>query len=103
MALATCLAIGGPSPLPVLAAAAIPVGLTCGLFVIAFWFHLFSARLAAPVALGLVFCAEPVTSIAAAALVLGERPTLAQLLGGALVLAAILLSVAAEGLKPRLA
>jgi drug/metabolite transporter (DMT)-like permease len=103
VAFAICRSLGGPVSMPSLAAAALPVGLTCGLFAIAFAFHLFSARLAPPAALGLVFCAEPVTSIAVATVVLGETLARNQLLGGGLVLAAILASLALESRKTRLA
>jgi drug/metabolite transporter (DMT)-like permease len=103
IALATCLATGGPVPLSTLALAALPVALTCGLFVVAFSFHLFSARLAPPAALGLIFCAEPVTSIALASLVLDETLSLAQLAGGALVLLAILAAMRLESRRPRMA
>src|SRR3954454_7553034 len=49
VALAACLATGGPvAPSALLGNAMLPVAATCGLFVIAFAFHLYSARLAPP-------------------------------------------------------
>jgi drug/metabolite transporter (DMT)-like permease len=103
VALAICTMAGGPVGPATLASAAFPVLMTCGLFVAAFGLHLVSARLAAPAALGLVFCAEPVTSVALASLVLGEALTAGQAVGGALVLGAVLAAIAAESRRPALA
>ena len=47
------------------------------------------------------FCAEPVVAALASAAMLGERLTALQLLGCALVLAAILTNVAAEQRRAR--
>lgn len=99
VALATCLLMGGPVPPAALAAALVPVGATCLLFVFAFSLHLASARLAPPAALGLIFCAEPVTSILVASHILDEHLTQAQLVGGSLVLVAILAGVLLESRK----
>ena len=100
VALGACLLTGGPVPPAALLVAIVPVGLTCLLFIFAFSLHLASARLAPPAALGLIFCAEPVTSIMVATHVLDEQLTTAQVSGGSLVLIAILAGVLLEGRKP---
>jgi inner membrane transporter RhtA len=99
VALVTCLFIGGPVGPGSLVLAAWPVGMTCGLFVVAFVLHLLAARAAPPAVIGLIYCAEPVTSIALASVVLDERLTLAQLGGGSMVLAAVIAAVLFEGRK----
>lgn len=96
VALAACLVSGTLASPAVLFAAALPVGLHIGLFVLAFGVHLTAARLTPPAALGLVFCAEPVASILLATQVLEERLTPEQLSGGSLVLIAVAASVLVE-------
>lgn len=103
IALATALATGGPVAPSGLAVAAVPVALTCGLFMLAFGLHMSSARLAPPAVLGLIFCAEPITSIAVAALVLDERLTPGQIAGGLLVLVAVVAAIGLESRRPRTA
>lgn len=96
IALAACLASGRLASPAVLFAAAVPVGLHIGLFVLAFAVHLTAARLTPPAALGLVFCAEPVASILLATQVLDEHLTPEQVSGGTLVLIAVVASVLME-------
>ncbi|MEW9309371.1 DMT family transporter [Labrys neptuniae] len=96
VALAACVASGSLVSPSVLVAAAGPVGLHIGLFVLAFVVHLTAARLTPPAALGLVFCAEPVASILLATQVLDEHLTPQQVSGGTLVLIAVAASVLME-------
>jgi drug/metabolite transporter (DMT)-like permease len=100
VAATTVFAIGGPAPLATLAAAWWPVFMTCALFVVAFVLHLKAARAAPPAVIGLVYCAEPVTSIIVAAFLLNETLALSQLLGGGLVLLAVIAAVLVERAKP---
>ncbi|WP_448950408.1 DMT family transporter [Labrys neptuniae] len=96
IALLACLATGGLASPAVLLAAALPVGLHIGFFILAFGLHLTAARLTPPAALGLVFCAEPVASILLATAVLDESLTSGQISGGSLVLIAVVASVLVE-------
>jgi drug/metabolite transporter (DMT)-like permease len=96
IAMATVYAAGGPASLATLQGAAVPVLITAGLFLIAFMLHLFAARAAPPAVIGLVYCAEPVTSILLASVVLDEALTLLQLGGGLLVFAAVIAAILVE-------
>ncbi|MFL5197840.1 MAG: EamA family transporter, partial [Microvirga sp.] len=58
------------------------------------------ARSSAVVA-GIAFCAEPVVAALCSAIMLGERLSAVQLLGGALVLAAIVTNVMADRRRER--
>ena len=75
--------------------------MTVGGYVLGFVFQFAAlARSSAAVA-GIAFCAEPVAAALASAAMLGERLTALQLLGCALVLAAILTNVVAEQRRAR--
>jgi drug/metabolite transporter (DMT)-like permease len=96
IAIATVYSAGGPASLTTLQGAALPVMITAGLFLIAFILHLFASRAAPPAVIGLVYCAEPVTSILLASVVLDEALTLVQLAGGLLVFAAVIAAILVE-------
>lgn len=80
----------------VLLAAAIPVGITIGCYVIGFLMQLASLVRASAVAIGLAFCLEPVVAAVTSVAILGERLSPLQIGGGLLVLAAIVANILAE-------
>lgn len=83
-----------------LALAPLAVALTIGGFILGFALQMLSLARAAPVVIGLAFCAEPVVATVSSAVVLGERLGPLQLVGGALVLAAIMANVLLDGRRP---
>jgi drug/metabolite transporter (DMT)-like permease len=92
---------GALTPPGVLGLAPVAVAVTVGGYVLGFVFQFAAlARSSAAVA-GIAFCAEPVVAALASAAMLGERLTALQLLGCALVLAAILTNVVAEQRRAR--
>lgn len=72
--------------------AASPVFWTIALFMVAFVLHMRGMRGASPSASGLIYCLEPVVATLFAAYYLGERLHLAQYVGAAMVLSAIVLN-----------
>jgi drug/metabolite transporter (DMT)-like permease len=96
LALAVALVFGGPASPTVLWLALGPVAANIVAYVFAFFLHMRAVALAPPAAVGLVFTLEPVVSIVTAAFVLDERLTQAQLIGGVLVLAALVGAVLLE-------
>jgi drug/metabolite transporter (DMT)-like permease len=92
---------GALTPPGALGLAPVAVAVTIGGYVLGFVFQFAAlARSSAAVA-GIAFCAEPVLAALASAAMLGERLTALQLLGCALVLAAILTNVVAEQRRAR--
>ncbi|MGY6568245.1 MAG: EamA family transporter, partial [Salinarimonas sp.] len=64
-------------------------------------FQLAALVRASAVVVGLAFCAEPVVATAASAILLGERLTLLQFAGGALVVGAVAANVLMENRRSR--
>jgi len=92
---------GALTPPGALGLAPVAVAVTVGGYVLGFVFQFAAlARSSAAVA-GIAFCAEPVVAALASAAMLGERLTALQLVGCALVLAAILTNVVAEQRRAR--
>ena len=89
------LAAGALVPPQALLAAPIAVAETIGAYVLGFAFQFAALARSSAVVAGIAFCAEPVVAALTSALVLGERLSPLQLIGGALVLAAILTNVVA--------
>lgn len=87
--LAIALAFGVMSPPGDLMLAPVVVGLGVVTFIAAFTLQFLALARANAVAAGLSFCIEPVVAALGAALLLGERLDLVQILGVALVIAAI--------------
>ncbi|HVL72625.1 MAG TPA: DMT family transporter, partial [Beijerinckiaceae bacterium] len=73
--------------------APIAVAITVGTYLFGFAFQLAALARSSAVVAGIAFCAEPVVAAASAALILGEGLGPVQILGGALVLAAITANV----------
>jgi len=97
---AAALATGGLAAPAALAAAPWAVAFTiCG-FIIGFVLHMMALARVGAVVAGMVFCVEPVIAVITAALVLGEALTPLQGVGGACVVAAILLTVRRERSDP---
>jgi drug/metabolite transporter (DMT)-like permease len=94
-------AAGAFVPPGALLAAPIAVAITIGAYVVGFVFQFAALARSSAVVAGIAFCAEPVVAALTSALVLGERLSALQLLGGALVLAAIIANVTAERRRPR--
>lgn len=65
-----------------------------------FFFQMFALKAAPASAVAPYFNIEPLTSVAIAALILGEPPSTREMAGGALVLAALLAAGLARGRKP---
>ena len=97
---AAALATGGLAAPAALAAAPWAVAFTIGGFVIGFVLHMMALARVGAVVAGMVFCVEPVIAVITAALVLGEALTPLQGLGGACVVAAIMLTVRRERAGP---
>ena len=91
------LASGTLVPPAALLDAPVAVALTVAGYVLGFLLQLAALARASAVVGGIAFCLEPVVAASAAALMLGERPGPLQIVGGALVLAA----VAANALRPQ--
>jgi drug/metabolite transporter (DMT)-like permease len=84
---------GALVPPQALLAAPVAVAVTIGAYVLGFAFQFAALARSSAVVAGIAFCAEPVVAALTSAVVLGERLSLLQLIGGALVLAAILTNV----------
>ena len=89
------LAAGALIPPQGLLAAPVAVAVTIGAYVLGFAFQFAALARSSAVVAGIAFCAEPVVAALSSALVLGERLSWLQLIGGAIVLAAILTNVLA--------
>lgn len=88
------------SPPSSLLLAPVAVVLTIGGYILGFLLQMIAlARISAVVA-GVVFCLEPVVAALTSALVLGETLSLVQMIGGALVLAAIMTNVILDRRRP---
>ncbi|WP_439572466.1 DMT family transporter [Phreatobacter sp.] len=86
----------GMSGWATLAAAWFPATITVAGYLAGFALQMLAARKAPPALIGLVFCLEPVVSIAMAGLVLGETLTTTQMIGSLFVLAALIATSAGE-------
>jgi drug/metabolite transporter (DMT)-like permease len=93
------LASGTLTPPEALLRAPVAVALTIVGYLLGFLMQMAALARASAVVGGIAFCLEPVVAASTAALFLGERPGPVQLVGGALVLAA----VAANALRPQAA
>lgn len=94
------LASGTLDPPSALLAAPVAVALTVAGYVLGFLLQMAALTRASAVVGGIAFCLEPVVAASAAALVLGERPGPLQLVGGALVLAAVAANALRAGARP---
>jgi drug/metabolite transporter (DMT)-like permease len=94
------LAVGAMNPPADLLRAPWAVTLTIAGFIVGFLLQIASLARAAPVVIGLAFCAEPVVATLSSAAILGERLAPLQLVGGALVLAAIVGNVILDSRRP---
>jgi drug/metabolite transporter (DMT)-like permease len=81
--------------------APIAVAVTIGGYVLGFVCQFAALARSSAVVAGIAFCAEPVVAALTSAAMLGERLSPVQLLGGALVLAAIMTNVTAEQRRAR--
>jgi drug/metabolite transporter (DMT)-like permease len=95
------IAAGALAPPALLLLAPIAVAVTIGGYVLGFVFQFAALARSSAVVAGIAFCAEPVVAALSSALMLGERLSILQLLGGALVLAAIMTNVMAEQRRMR--
>ncbi len=94
------LAAGSLSPPGTLALAPLAVALTILGYVAGFGLQITALARTSAVAAGLAFCLEPVIAALSSVLVLGESLSPVQILGGALVLAAIVANVVTEPRRP---
>ncbi|HKH35314.1 MAG TPA: DMT family transporter, partial [Beijerinckiaceae bacterium] len=95
------LAAGALAPPELLLAAPVAIAVTIGGYVLGFVFQFAALARSSAVVAGIAFCAEPVVAALSSAVVLGERLSPLQVLGGALVLAAIMTNVMAEQRRSR--
>lgn len=98
--LATMLA-AGPASGAQWAAAAGPAALVGAFYLGAFLLQVVGMRSTSAAAAGVIYCLEPISAIAAAAVVLGERLSAAQYAGAALVLAGVALEIGSRSFPPR--
>jgi drug/metabolite transporter (DMT)-like permease len=96
LAVAAAMASSGTVSPASFAFSPLAVALTIGLYVVALALQLPAMTRVAPAAAGLAFCAEPVVSAISSTLLLGERLSGIQYVGGSLVVAAIIANVAVE-------
>lgn len=94
-------AAGALAPPGLLVEAPVAVAVTVGCYVLGFVLQLAALARSSAVVAGIAFCAEPVVAALSSAVMLGERLSPLQLLGGALVLAAIATNVVAEQRRAR--
>lgn len=90
------LAAGQLAPPSVLAIAPFAVAMTIGGYVFGFVLQFLALGRIAAVAAGIIYCIEPVVAALSSAFILGESLTPFQMLGGALVLCAIVANVLLE-------
>jgi len=90
------LAMGQLAPPSTLALAPLAVGMTIGGYVFGFMLQFLALGRITAVAAGIIYCTEPVVAAISSAVFLGERLSLLQVTGGALVLSAIVANVLLE-------
>jgi drug/metabolite transporter (DMT)-like permease len=90
-------AVGNLAPPAALALAPLAIAVTVGGYVLGLALQFLALARIPAVAAGIVFCAEPVVAALSSTFILDEALTGVQLVGGALVLAAILANILAEG------
>jgi drug/metabolite transporter (DMT)-like permease len=95
------LAAGALSPPALLLEAPLAVAVTIGAYLFGFVFQFAALARSSAVVAGIAFCAEPVVAAITSAAILGERLSPLQLLGGSLVLAAILTNAVSEQRRRR--
>jgi drug/metabolite transporter (DMT)-like permease len=88
---------GSLAPPSALMLAAWPVAITIGAYLLGFVMQFAALTRITAVAAGIAYCAEPVVAALAAPLILGETLSPIQILGGSLVIAAIIANVVIEG------
>ncbi|HEV2557850.1 MAG TPA: DMT family transporter [Microvirga sp.] len=88
---------GNLEPPSSLLLAAIPVAITIGAYLLGFVLQFLALTRITAVTAGIAFCAEPVVAALAAPFILGETLSPVQILGGSLVIAAIVTNVILEG------
>jgi drug/metabolite transporter (DMT)-like permease len=96
VALGIAMLVGGPVAPAALWIALIPFAANTLAYIVGFFLHMRAVALAPPALIGLIYTLEPVVTVATAAVLLGERLSTPQYIGGALVLAALVLAVAVE-------
>ncbi|MBV9246414.1 MAG: DMT family transporter [Methylobacteriaceae bacterium] len=99
VALLASLVSGGPASASTFIGAFWPVAIMSTLYFGGFVAQLRGMRQTSAAAAGLIFCLEPIVATIAAALMLGERLSLTQYGGGALVLAGIVTSLASRPVR----
>lgn len=96
IAIVTAMAVGGPAGPQTVAGAWLPILVCCGCSLIGFFLQMLAMRLAPPAVIGPVFTLEPIVAVLSAAAILGERLTVAQYVGGLLVLTALVAGLLVE-------
>jgi drug/metabolite transporter (DMT)-like permease len=89
-------ALGALAPPSALALAPLAVAATVGGYVFGFVLQLMALSRITAVVAGVVYCAEPVVAAVSSTAILDERLSAIQILGGALVICAIMLNVVIE-------
>jgi drug/metabolite transporter (DMT)-like permease len=92
---------GDLAPPSALALAPYPVALTIGAYLLGFVLQFLALGRMPAVAAGIVYCTEPVVASLGSTFILGESLNPVQILGGALVLVAIITNVLLEQRGPR--
>lgn len=98
--LGTALAVG-PAPLDAWARAPGAAAMVVMFYLGAFVLQVVGMRSSSAAAAGVIYCLEPIVAIAGAAAFLGERLSLAQYLGAALVLAGVAIEIGSRSFPPR--
>ena len=93
VALTASLVSGGPAGIEKFSAAAVPLAVTSLLYAGAIILQISGMRVTRASVAGVIFCLEPVVATLSAGLLLGERLTALQYIGGALVLAGIMVNL----------
>jgi drug/metabolite transporter (DMT)-like permease len=88
---------GNLAPPSALLLATVPVAITIGAYLLGFVLQFLALTRITAVAAGIAYCAEPVVAALAAPFILGETLSPVQILGGSLVIAAIVTNVILEG------
>jgi drug/metabolite transporter (DMT)-like permease len=91
----------GPASASAWAAAAPQGAMVVAIYVCAFLLLVTGMRATSAATAGIIYCLEPITAVAAAAVFLGERLSLAQYAGAALVLAGVAVEVGSRAFPPR--
>jgi drug/metabolite transporter (DMT)-like permease len=92
VAIIVALGTGGPGSHAVLLVAWVASLITIVGYLFGFALQMLASRAAPPPVIGLVFCLEPVVAIIGAGIVLGETLSVSHMIGGGLVLAALVTS-----------